>query len=287
MHGIVTKIISNQYTVLMDDKIYICQARGKFRLTKDSPVVGDQVIIDPDKKIINEILPRINKFNRPPVANISYPIIMVSLKHPDLDLYLLDKLLVNVAQKGLNSIIIFTKIDLCNDEEKKQALKLKEYYTSLNYIVYFNNDIGLFSNLKKLLEGKIVTLTGQSGAGKSTFLNKLSPSLNLETHPISKALKRGVHTTRHCEIFEIEKIYFVDTPGFSSLDLKNMTIEELKNSFPEFKNINCRYQDCNHDKEDNCEIKKLVEEHKIIASRYNNYILFKKEIYENSRKFYK
>ena len=288
MQGIIIKNISNKYTVIAEENKYICEARGKFRHTKDTPLVGDKVEFDEKTNIIKEILPRINKFDRPPVANIYAAIIVASLKKPDLDLYLLDKMLTTINNKCLKVIIMFTKIDLCNKEETNQAKNLKKYYESLNYTVYFNNDAKAISTIKKELRNKVVTLVGQSGAGKSTFLNKLSPSLNIDTHPISEALNRGVHTTRHTEIYDIEGIYFVDTPGFSALEL-NMTQEELKASFPEFNNYlnKCKYKDCNHDKEDDCIIKQMVNVGKILESRYNNYLSFKKEIYESSRKLFR
>lgn len=286
MTGRIVKIVSNQYTVQNGKERYLCQARGKLRLIENSPVVGDQVDFDEKKKVITKIEPRINEFKRPVVANIYGAIVVSSLKKPDLDLYLLDKMLITIEKKCSNIIILFTKIDLCNPEEKKLAEQLKEYYEKLNYTVYFNNDPDAFITMKKDLQGQVVTLVGQSGAGKSTFLNKLSPSLNLATSPISTALNRGVHTTRHVELYDIEGIFFVDTPGFSALDL-DMTPEELKLSFREFLDYSCKYRDCNHDQENNCSIKQNVKAGKILTSRYNNYLLFKKEIYENSRKLYK
>lgn len=285
MEGIITKIVSNAYTVQIKNKCYVCKARGKFRYLKDSPVVGDKVVIDEDKALITEILPRLNKLDRPPVANIYYAIIVASLKKPALDLYLLDKMLATMEKKCQNIIILFTKLDLCNETEQKKAQEIFNYYQSLNYLVYFNKTLD-WPNLKQLLQGNVITLMGQSGAGKSTFLNKLSPALDLKTHPISEALNRGVHTTRHCEIYDIEGIFFVDTPGFSALDLK-MTLEDLKASFRDLANVKCKYQDCNHDKEEGCLVKEMVDTGDILKSRYQNYILFKKEIYENSRKLYK
>ncbi len=284
MEGIIVKIVSNQYTVLCSKEKYICKARGKLRLLNDSPVVGDKVLIDIDNNLITEILPRENKLNRPLVANIEYAIITTSLKDPEIDLYLLDKMLTIIYYHKVIPIILFTKIDLCND--LTNINKINNYYRNLGIITLYNNDNKELANLKKLLKGKIVTLTGQSGAGKSSFLNSLNPNLNLKTSPISEALNRGVHTTRHVEIYDIEGIYFIDTPGFSAVDL-NMTISDLKDTFKEFKNINCKYQDCNHDKEDDCKIKQLVNEKIILESRYNNYLLFKKEIYESSRKFFR
>ncbi len=284
MEGIITKIISNQYTVKVDNKEYICQARGKFRYLKDNPLVGDKVIIDSVNNLIIKILPRINVLDRPLVANIKYAIITTSLKKPDLDLYLLDKMLTIIESHKVIPIILFTKLDLVDNKE--QIKKLSTYYEKLGYLTIFNNDLKKIAKLKKLLKGEIVTLTGQSGAGKSTFLNQLNPKLNLKTSPISDALNRGIHTTRHVEIYDIEGIYFIDTPGFSLVDLK-ISLEELKNTFPEFKSVNCKYQDCNHDKEDECGVKNIVKEGKILNSRYQNYLLFKKEIYESSRKLFR
>ena len=285
MTGRIVKIISNQYTVQAGANTFLCQARGKFRHHKTTLLVGDEVEFDVETKLITEIKPRFNQFLRPPVANIYDAIVVASLKKPDLDLYLLDKMLIMLENKCPEIIILFTKLDLCNAEEKKAAQALKKYYADLNYPVYFNNKSEL-ALVKKKLKGKLVTLTGQSGAGKSTFLNALKPELELLTSPISEALNRGVHTTRHTEIYEIDGISFVDTPGFSALNL-DLTQEQLKANFREFKNLKCKYQDCNHDRENDCLVKQNVQNKVILSSRYENYLLFKKEIYENSRKLYK
>ena len=154
MEGIITKIVSNAYTVEGENKSYVCKARGKFRYLKDSPVVGDKVIIDEEKALITEILPRLNKLERPPVANIYYAIVVVSLKKPALDLYLLDKMIITIEKKCQNIIILFTKLDLCSPSERKEAQEIYNYYQSLNYLVYFNNALD-WTSLKKLLKGKI------------------------------------------------------------------------------------------------------------------------------------
>jgi len=111
------------------------------------------------------------------------------------------------------------------------------------------------------------------------LLNKLDKNLMLKTAEISNALNRGKHTTRHVELFEIYKGMVADTPGFSSFDLKNIPKEELQNSFIDIKKYGntCEYQDCSHINEKECNIKKLVENNRILKSRYENYKKFWKD----------
>lgn len=284
MQGRITKQISNQYTVTVKKEEYVCNARGKFRNLKLSPVVGDIVEFDANELIINEILPRKNILSRPTVANIDYALIVTSLKKPDLSYTLLDKLLTLIIANNIKPIIILTKLDLLNKKELKEYAPAFKYYESLGIKVITNKKL---NKLKKILRNQTVVLTGQTGAGKSTILNKLNKNLKIETKPISEALNRGVHTTRHTEIYEINKIYFVDTPGFSSLDISNLTKEELKEAFLEFRNKECKYVSCMHNNEFGCKVKEDLEKGLILPSRYINYIRFLKEINESSSKLYK
>ena len=130
--------------------------------------------------------------------------------------------------------------------------------------------------IKKLIAGKIVVFAGQSGAGKSSLLNKLDKNLNLETNEISKALGRGKHTTRCITLYDIDNSLIADTPGFSSVDFHGMTKIDIRDNMKDmFDNLhNCKYKDCMHIKEDDCEVKRLVEQNKILLSRYNNYKSF-------------
>ena len=141
--------------------------------------------------------------------------------------------------------------------------------------------------IKSILKNKLVVLTGQTGAGKSSLLNKLDKRLNLETKPISEALNRGVHTTRHTEIYKIGKIFFVDTPGFSALDLNNIDKDKLKETFLEFQKYECDFKDCMHIKEKGCKVIEAMSKGIILPSRYINYTRFIKECHENNRKLYK
>ena len=140
--------------------------------------------------------------------------------------------------------------------------------------VYFNFEINDILNYTK---NKTVILTGQTGVGKSSLLNKIDSSLNLKTDEISLALGRGKHTTRAIEFYEIGDSLIADTPGFSSLSFIDMTKEDIRNSFIEFNNNSCKYRDCMHIKEEECNIKELVKENQINIDRYNDYVSFIKE----------
>ena len=282
--GRIIKIISNQYTVDTEEELIICTARGKFRQNNISPVVGDFVQVNKEEKVIEEILPRQNSLERPVVANVDMALIVASVKKPDLSLSLLDKMLAIVKINNIEPIICFSKLDLLNKEELKDLKNIRQYYVKAGYKVVVNKDIRL---IKKLIKNKVAVLTGQTGAGKSTLLNNLDKSLNLETKPISEALNRGVHTTRHVELYKIGKGYIVDTPGFSALDFTNVSPEQLKESFNEFKNYRCGFINCTHDKENKCLVKEAVNLGKIKKSRYENYLKFLGEVYENNRKLFK
>lgn len=267
--GKIIRIISNLYSVLVNDTIIEARARGKFRKDEISPMVGDEVIIDIEKKYIIEILPRKNYLTRPNISNIDLVICVTSTKEPDLSLNLLDKQLAFLALHNIPSMICFTKYDLLNDSEKEEINNLKEYYQSIGITVVINSEI---TKIKEILKGKEVGLLGQSGAGKSSLVNKLG-NYDIKIQKISKALGRGIHTTRHVEIYKVSDFYLIDTPGFSALDLNFTTKDNLKNGFIEFQNYECRFKDCKHYKEIDCGIKEEVGK-SILPSRYENYINF-------------
>lgn len=272
MQGTVVKVISSSFYVEVNKNIYICTQRGVLKKNKTLPLVGDKVIVDLNKKVIEKILPRINEIIRPPVANITKGIIVTSLKNPDFSTNLLDKLLIELEINKIKPVICLTKIDLC--EMTEDLINTINYYKKIGYIVLNNTDTDL---IKQELKDETTVFIGQTGAGKSTLLNKLFPSLNLKTGEVSLALGRGRHTTRVVEIIEIDDMKVLDTPGFSSLSFLSYNLESVKNAFIEFKNFPCVYKDCNHDKEPECNLKKAVEENLVLKSRYDNYLNFKKE----------
>ena len=275
MNGKIIRIIADLYTVKIGDMLYGCRARGVFRKEGITPLVGDDVIIDPANNIIVKILPRKNELKRPIIANVDNALIVSSVKEPNLDLILLDKLISTVTYNNIEPIIVFTKIDLLTEEEKDNINELRAYYEEIGYKVFYNNEA---AQIIKSIKGKIVVLAGQSGAGKSSLINRLTNKYNIETKEISKALGRGKHTTRHTELYDVDDALIADTPGFSALDLSNIEKDELKDTFIEFANYECKFHDCLHNKEIECEVKKAVENKKILKSRYNNYLKILEEI---------
>lgn len=273
MEGQIVKILSNLYFVNSNNKIYECHSRGKFRNQNITPMVGDYVEFDDVNNYILDIKPRKNSLVRPVVANIDQAFIITSVKSPDFSSNLLDKLLTVIEFNDIKPIICLTKLDLLNKEEKKETKKYIKYYKSIGYTVLTNKNL---FRIKRLFKNKTTVFTGQTGAGKSTLINKLDKKLNLETGEISKALGRGKHTTRHVELIELFKGKVLDTPGFSSLDLSSMTKENIRDSFAEFRKTSCPFKDCYHINEKECLVKKKVNEGKILESRYNNYIKFLK-----------
>ena len=273
MEGIIVKNISNDYVVLCKNGEYTCKPRGKFRNDKITPLVGDNVVIDPDNKYILDIKPRKNMLIRPSVANIDQALIVTSVKEPDFSTNLLDKLLVVITYNNIEPIICLTKLDLLNDGELKEIKKYIEYYESIGYKDILNKDK---KELKEILKNKLTVITGQSGAGKSTLLNTLDKNLELKTNEISKALGRGKHTTRHVELYHIYDGLVVDTPGFSAIDLSDIPNIGIRDNMKEmYDNLDdCKYRDCMHIKEDGCAVKKKVETGEILQSRYNNYKSF-------------
>ena len=274
MNGKIIKIISNDYTVLGEDnREYICKARGKFRNMKVTPLVGDIVTFDKDNRYIMKIHPRNNYLIRPSIANIDQLIIIASVKHPDFDTNLLDKLLVISEFNMIQPVICLTKTDLLNDEEKECIQEYVDYYEKIGYEVVLNTNL---DRIKELLKDKITVFTGLSGAGKSTLLNKLDSSFNIKTGEISLALGRGKHTTRHTELLNTCDGWVADTPGFSSLEFIEMAKEDIRDNFVDFQALRdeCKYKDCMHLKDDNCRIKQAVENGEIIKSRYENYKKF-------------
>ena len=273
--GKIIRIVSNLYTVNVDGINMDCQARGKFRNQRITPLVGDYCEVDIENKYIMNILPRKNYLLRPSIANVDIALIVTSLKKPDFSPILLDKLITIVTLDQIEPMLLFTKMDLLAKEEIEQWKKVKKYYQKIGYRVFTNLEI---NDLKKELKEKIVVVTGQTGAGKSTLLNKLNEKLELKTSPISEALNRGVHTTRHTELFEVDDFLIADTPGFSALDLSGFQKEEIRDSFKEFFKYTCKFRDCMHEKEQDCKVKEAVRNEEILQSRYKSYLACVSEV---------
>jgi len=271
MKGQIIKISSDLHFISCENEVYPCKCRGIFRKEHITPVVGDYVLFSKEKSLIEEILPRKNVFERPKVSNIDQAFLITSLKLPDFSTNLLDKFISLMEMNHVEPIICITKRDLMNQYELDKIEKILNYYKSIGYKVVYNTEI---DKIKELLSNKTSVFTGQTGAGKSTLLNKLNPNWNLETGEVSIALGRGKHTTRVVELFEINGGKVMDTPGFSSLEFKNYTKDQIKNSFIEFSKYPCPFKDCSHTNEKECVVKMQVLSNNILESRYFNYLNF-------------
>lgn len=314
---LIIKLVGGIYTVydLDSREVFEAKPRGKFRkmvlkgdsdfhksiskrTKKDiqtvtvSPKVGDicHVNVEDDVNVIYELEPRINELSRPDLANISQIILIFSVIEPLFSFNLLDKFLVNIYKNKIKPVLIITKIDLVSETKLNNLKNDLKYYENMGIDIYYINNLEALNKdiFHQLFKEKISVLAGQTGVGKSSFLNILVPDLNLKTAPISTALGRGKHTTRHSELFEVFQGWIADTPGFSSLEFDFYDFKDLKFYYPDFDSLkeNCRFKSsCNHILEPGCEIKAKYEYKRILPSRYENYLLFieelktKKEIY--------
>ena len=285
MQGRIIKGIAGFYYVydVVESVIYECKAKGIFRKEKIKPLVGDLVeyeILDAEEKTGNiiRILPRKNELIRPAVANIDQALVVFAVTKPKPHYNLLDRFLVMMERKEIPVVLCFNKTDIASHPE---IAELKEVYTGCGYPVIFTSakEEENISELKSLLKGKTTSIAGPSGVGKSSLTNRIQPEAEMETGAVSEKIRRGRHTTRHSELFFVEKETFVmDTPGFSSLYLTDFEKEDLKEYFAEFRKYEpyCRFQGCMHLSEPDCGVKEALAEGKISSIRYESY----KELYE-------
>ena len=285
MQGRIVKIVSNQYTVQNEQgNRLVCICMGKVRL-EGKPVVGDLVeyeIYD-GQGSIEKILPRHNTMVRPAIANVDQAIIVMSAADPAFSTTLVDFLTFLVCHAHIEPLLCITKMDLIEEGSLDPII---EAYRKIGMKVFLCRKNELNEDFAEQLKGRITVLTGQSGVGKSSLLNRLNPDFRLQTQETSKALGRGKHTTRHSELHEVAGGLVADTPGFSKLDFSRMSIDELKESVREFRNIpECRFRDCIHVNEPDCEIKKAVDEGKIPSFRYEHYVEIVKEIQNRKVKY--
>lgn len=281
MKGKITKAQKELYYVETTDKIYMAKARGNFRKKGIKPLVGDNVIIDiqdEETAYITEILERKNIIKRPNISNVDQMLVFITITDPPLNLYNLDKYLAMCEYENMEVVIVLSKKDLATDEKIKNITRI---YENIGYKLITLDNYNDFpkEEINIILSGKTSAVSGASGVGKSTFLNNLVDS-NLEIGEISEKLKRGKNTTRHTEIFTLEENSFIfDTPGFDSFDFDFLEDENnLKYTFREMANTNCRFNNCNHINEPNCEVKENVEIGKIAKSRYENYLMMFNEL---------
>ncbi len=290
IEGVVVKGYSGYYYVKHKSLVWECSLRGKFRLDKKPALAGDKVLFRENgrgKGVIEEILPRTSELERPPIANVEAVVVVMALKDPNLNRQLLDRMLIQAEQAGLNICVCINKIDL---GDPLAAEQIKDVYSKAGYhTVLVSSKFGLgIEELRNFLIDKISVIAGPSGAGKSSLLNTVQPGLCLKTGEVSEKIGRGKHTTRHVELLELEVGGFVaDTPGFSSLYLPPLTKEELVFYFPEFEPYEnrCKFSGCLHRAEPQCAVKNAVNKGEIDQERYNSYLAFIEELASNERRY--
>ncbi len=279
-NGMITKAIGGVYYVdaldgVCEGETFKCAARGIFRARGISPSAGDFVSVSSDEGgnfVISEIHERKNYLVRPPLANLDKIVFVNSTIEPSVNRFILDKLVAIADSKGIEPVIVFTKIDL------ETAGDLPEIYGKIGIpVCMVNNLTGEGADaVRELIAGCTAAVIGNSGVGKSSLLNILYPELSLQTADISKKLGRGRHTTRGVEFYKKDG-YIADTPGFSTVDTERycrIPKGELAFAFREFRPFlgECEFSDCKHVKERGCAIRAAVNSGEIASSRYESYL---------------
>lgn len=288
--GVVIKAYSSFYYVEINNDVWECRLRGKFRLTKENVFSGDRVKVKETGKktgVIEEILPRKTVLERPSVANVDQVIIIFACADPDPQTELLDRMLIQGEAAGLTPIICFNKVDLVDDAD---ILALTKDYSAAGYQLLtcsakLNTGV---TALKEKLKGHISVFAGPSGSGKSSLLNALHPGFKLKTGKVSEKIGRGRHTTRYAELLNLEPgSLVVDSPGFSTLNMPEISKMHLSELFPEFLPYleRCKFNGCLHKSEPECGVKQGVEAGEISGRRYSHYLMFLDELSGRERRY--
>lgn len=320
MKNQVYKIHSDFYYVNFNNEIYECKVREILKKQKEKVLVGDFVElgeVNANKKtaVIEKVLPRKNFLTRPSVANVEQVVIISSIKEPDLDFEQLNRYICLAKYHNIKTKLCFNKNDLSEDDSIIE--KVFQIYEPLGFEIIFTSALEKYGleDFIELLGHKTTVFAGNSGVGKSSLINSICPDLNLRTKEVSGKTSRGVHTTRHCEIIEIEakkqrgkevkknntqslenyasmhpcifaskSIKIIDTPGFSNVKFDFLMPNEVDELFDEIKKYKsqCKFKDCLHVQEADCEVLAHIDE--IDISRYQSYLSFVQESKEYKEK---
>ena len=294
MHGLVIKNTGSWYTVLTDDgQLFDCKVKGNFRLKgirSTNPVaVGDRVQIvtnQEDTAFITEIEDRRNYIIRKSInlskqshiiaANVDQALLVVTVNYPQTSTTFIDRFLASAEAYRVPVILVFNKTDLLSADEARYQQMMVTLYETIGYqCLQISAATGEgIDALKQLLPGKITLLSGNSGVGKSTLINRLVPGANLRTSEISDAHNTGLHTTTFSEMIPMEGGWVIDTPGIKGFGTFDMEPEELTSYFKEIFHYSqdCRFSNCTHTHEPGCAVLKALEDHLISQSRYQSYL---------------
>ena len=298
MKGLVVKNTGSWYTVRTDDgQLLDCKVKGNFRIKgirSTNPVaVGDVVTVN-DEGWIVDISDRRNYIIRKSInlskqshilaANVDQALLVVTVAKPETSTTFIDRFLASAEAYRVPVILLFNKVDLLNDDERHYQQMMIELYETIGYecrAISAETGEGV-EELRPLLDGKITLLSGNSGVGKSTLINRLIPHANQRTAEISDAHQTGMHTTTFSEMIPLAvdgspveaKGYLIDTPGIKGFGTFDIEREELTSYFKEIFEFSkqCRFSDCTHTHEPGCAVLKAVEDHYIAQSRYQSYL---------------
>ena len=293
MNGVVIKTTGKRYTVKTEKgEIVQCRLKGRFRIqgikSTNPIVVGDKVEVEHESELwmIVKLYDRKNHILRKSVnlskqthiiaANIDQALLMITLDSPVTTTGFIDRFLVAANAYGVEVVLLFNKTDLLDAELQTQQEELQKVYEKIGYICFatsvINDDL---SAIKELMKGKVNMISGHSGVGKSTLINKLQPNLNIDTKQVSDTHKQGQHTTTFSELHELDfGASIIDTPGIRGFGLVELNPSEIGNYFPEFFALKqkCKFHNCIHKNEPDCVVKSALENGEIAESRHKNYL---------------
>ena len=288
MTGVIMRSLSGFYDVDCEGTTVRCRGRGRLRYQKQKPLVGDRVEItriNDTEGALDAVLPRVNSFDRPAVANIEQLMIVASGAIPVTDPFLIDRLTALAVSRGCEPVILWNKWDLTPVPDLAQLYQRAGFRT-----ISCSAKTGLgMEEIRQTLSGKISAFTGNSGVGKSSILNALDETCQIPTGEVSIKLGRGRHTTRHVELFRLPgDILIADTPGFAAFDEQPSELRDpasLAYDFPDFRPYldRCGFVDCAHVKEKGCGLLQAKQEGKIAESRHASYV----RLYEQAKEHYR
>ena len=285
MRGRIVALSCGMYSIDVDGVLYHAPARGLFRNRGVKPIVGDDVEISDGNYVITNVYDRVSCLKRPPISNIDQMLIIESLKEPEFSYLLAFKYLTYANMNGIKAKIILTKSD--KEADKALIQEIVETFKVINVDTYVvsNKTMEGLEEVKKLFNGHVSCLIGQSGVGKSSLINSIDKDFERRVGEYSDALGRGKHQTKEVILLPYEGGYIADTPGFSSLELE-LYKEDLAQFYPGFNEnyTNCYFSNCLHISENRCAVKELLESGKYPQIAYDCYLkLSEQSIFRSKR----
>ena len=318
MTGLVYKSTGSWYTVKSEQGDFIeCRMKGKFRIKgikSTNPIaVGDWVDYELEETsdsvtgTIHTIHERKNYIVRKSVnlshqmhiiaSNIDRVFLLITINNPPTTTNFIDRFLVTAEAYGIETVLVFNKIDTFDEATLDEQLYLQHIYQEIGYqcLRVSSTEMRGINALKDMMIGKVSMFSGHSGVGKSTLVNALEPNLQLKTKVISEQSMQGQHTTTFAEMYDLSfDARIIDTPGIKGFGIVDMEKEEISGYFPEFFKLKdqCKFNNCLHKDEPHCAIKKALEDDKISWSRYKSYLKilegdeehYRTDIYDEDRK---